>query len=59
MHDSIHTPGDADAGIPELDDALLAADAADIHRLLAWYYGAHDPTRRHIRVRDYLEDEAA
>ena len=49
MDDSTRAPGDGGTGRAEAGHALLAADAADIHRLLVWYYGWHDPARAHIR----------
>lgn len=43
MHDPIHASDDADETLAEAEDHLLAADAADMHRLLAWYYGSDEP----------------
>ena len=40
MHDPIHASNEADHGLAEAEKQLVAADAADMHRLLAWYYGA-------------------
>jgi len=57
VNQSINSPGDGGAARAPAGEALLAADAGDIQRLLAWYYGCHDPSRRHIRVRSHLEGE--
>lgn len=42
MHD-LHASDDGDRDLAEAEEQLLAADAADMHRLLAWYYGADEP----------------
>jgi hypothetical protein len=41
--DDPHASDDADRTLAEAEEHLLAADAADMHRLLAWYYGADEP----------------
>jgi hypothetical protein len=51
MHDP--TPEET---LAEAEDHLLAADAADMHRLLAWYYGA-DEHDGHLPY-PHVEDEA-
>ena len=48
MHDSIQASNDADRGLAEAEDHLAAADAAEMHRLLAWYYGAEEPSGFHL-----------
>ena len=42
--DDPHAFDDADRHLAEAEDHLIAADAADMHRLLAWYYGADAPS---------------
>ena len=46
--DDPHAYDDADRTLADADEHLLAADAADIHRLLAWYYGADEPNGPHL-----------
>jgi hypothetical protein len=46
--DDPNASGDADRTLTEAEDHLLAADAADMHRLLAWYYGAEEPNGPHL-----------
>ena len=57
MHDPIHASNDADRGLAEAEDQLVAADAADMHRLLAWYYGS-EPNGSHLPY-PHVEDHAA
>jgi hypothetical protein len=51
MHDPSH-------GLAEMEDSLVAADAADMHRLLAWYYGSDGPDGPHLPY-PIVEDLAA
>jgi hypothetical protein len=46
--DDLHASDDADRTLAEAEAHLLAADAADMHRLLAWYYGADEPKGPHL-----------
>ncbi|HEY7259036.1 MAG TPA: hypothetical protein VH459_08195 [Gaiellales bacterium] len=46
--DDLHASDDADRTLAEAEAHLLAADAADMHRLLAWYYGADEPKGAHL-----------
>lgn len=46
--DDPHAFDDADRNLAEAEDHLIAADAADMHRLLAWYYGADEPNGPHL-----------
>ena len=48
MHDPIHASDDTDETLAAAEAHLLAADAADMHRLLAWYYGSDEPTGPHL-----------
>ena len=48
MHDPMRASDDADDNLAEAEEHLLAADAADMHRLLAWYYGADEPDGQHL-----------
>ena len=54
MHDPIR---DADT-LAEAEDHLLAADTADMHRLLVWYYGADEANGQHLPY-PHVEDQAA
>jgi hypothetical protein len=56
--DDTHASEDADRTLAEAEAHLLAADAADMHRLLAWYYGADEPTGPHLPY-PQAEDQAA
>jgi len=58
MHDPSHASEDADETLAEAEEHLLAADAADMHRLLAWYYGADEPNGAHLPY-PHVEDQAA
>jgi hypothetical protein len=58
MHDPLHASDDADHNLAEAQDHLVAADAADMHRLLAWYYGCDEPYARHLPY-PHVEDQAA
>jgi hypothetical protein len=57
MHDPINASNDADRGLAEAEARLAAADAADMHRLLAWYYGA-GPNGPRLPY-PHVEDQAA
>lgn len=46
--DDLHASHDADRTLADAEEHLLAADAADMHRLLAWYYGADEPNGAHL-----------
>ena len=55
MHDPINASNDADRGLAEAEAHLVAVDAADMHRLLAWYYRGAEPKGSHLpypRVED-------
>jgi hypothetical protein len=58
MYDPSHESGDADETLAEAEQHLLAADAADMHRLLAWYYGSDEPAGPHLPY-PQVEDQAA
>ena len=58
MHDPIHASNDADRGLAEAEAHLVAADAADMHRLLAWYYGCDELNGSHLPY-PQVEDRAA
>ena len=58
MHDPTHASDDADHSLADAEEHLLAADAADMHRLLAWYYGADEPDGPHLPY-PYVDDQAA
>jgi len=58
MHDPMRASDDADDNLAEAEEHLLAADAADMHRLLAWYYGADEPDGQHLPYRQ-IDEEAA
>jgi hypothetical protein len=58
MHDPIHASRDADHGLADAEDHLAAADAADMHRLLAWYYGCDEPNGLHLPY-PHVDDQAA
>jgi hypothetical protein len=42
----------------EAEERLLAAGAADMHRLLEWYYGAPEPDSGHLPY-PQADDQAA
>jgi hypothetical protein len=46
--DDPHVFDDADRALAEAEEHLIAADAADMHRLLAWYYRAGEPNGSHL-----------
>ena len=46
--DDPHVFDDADRALAEAEEHLIAADAADMHRLLAWYYRAGEPNGPHL-----------
>ena len=58
MKHRLHASDDADQSLAEAQDHLVAADAADMHRLLAWYYGCEDPNGPHLPY-PQIEDRAA
>ena len=58
MPDPIHASDDADENLAEAEEHLLAADAADMHRLLAWYYGSDEPNGAHLPY-PQIDQEAA
>ena len=58
MHDPTHASDDADETLAEAEEHLLAADAADMHRLLAWYYGTDEPNGAHLPY-PQIDHEAA
>jgi hypothetical protein len=58
MYDPSHASDDADETLAEAEEHLLAADAADMHRLLAWYYGSDEPAGSHLPY-PQVEDQAA
>jgi hypothetical protein len=58
MYDPSHASDDADETLTEAEEHLLAADAADMHRLLAWYYGSDEPAGPHLPY-PQVEDRAA
>ena len=58
MHDPMRASDDADDSLAEAEEHLLAADAADMHRLLAWYYRADERDGQH-RPYPHVEDQAA
>ena len=58
MEHRLHASDDADQSLAEAQDHLVAADAADMHRLLAWYYGCEDTNRPHLPY-PQIEDRAA
>ena len=54
----MHEPNrDAD-DLVEAEEHLRAADTADMHRLLAWYYGADEPNGQHLPY-PHVERDAA
>jgi len=55
MHEPMRASDDADDALAEAEEHLLAADAADMHRLLAWYYRADEP---HLPY-PHVDEEAA
>jgi hypothetical protein len=55
MHEPMRASDDADDTLAEAEEHLLAADAADMHRLLAWYYRADEP---HLPY-PHVDEEAA
>jgi hypothetical protein len=58
MHDPMRASDDADDTLAQAEEHLLAADAADMHRLLAWYYRADEPNGEHLPY-PHVEDQAA
>jgi hypothetical protein len=54
MHDPMRDADD----LADAEEHLLAADTADMHRLLAWYYGADEPDGQHLPY-PAVEDQAA
>jgi len=58
MHDPIQASNDADSGLADAEQHLVAADAADMHRLLAWYYGSDEPNGPYLPY-PHVEDQAA
>jgi len=58
MHNPLRASDDADHNLAEAQDHLAAADAADMHRLLAWYYGSDEPDGQHLPY-PHIEDKAA
>jgi hypothetical protein len=58
MRNPLHASDDADHNLAEAQDHLAAADAADMHRLLAWYYGSDEPHGQHLPY-PQIEDKAA
>lgn len=58
MHDPTPASDDADETLAKAEEHLLAADAADMHRLLAWYYGSDEPNGEHLPY-PQVEDQAA
>jgi hypothetical protein len=58
MHNPHHASDDADKSLAEAQDHLVAADAADMHRLLAWYYGCDEPNGPHLPY-PQIEEQAA
>jgi hypothetical protein len=58
MHDPTGAFDDADQELAKAAEHLLAADAADMHRLLAWYYGSDEPNGSRLPY-PQAEDQAA
>ncbi len=58
MRNPLHASDDADHNLAEAQDHLAAADTADMHRLLAWYYGSDEPHGQHLPY-PQIEDKAA
>ena len=58
MRNPLHASDDADHNLAEAQDHLAAADAADMHRLLAWYYGSDEPDGSHLPY-PQIKDKAA
>ena len=58
MHDPMRASDDADDTLAEAEEHLLAADAADMHRLLAWYYRADEQDGQHLPY-PQIDEEAA
>lgn len=58
MYDPTHAPDDADETLAEAEEHLLAAAAADMHRLLAWYYGSDHQNGAHLPY-PQIDQEAA
>ena len=58
MRNPLRASDDADHNLAEAQDHLAAADAADMHRLLAWYYGSDEPDGQHLPD-PQIEDKAA
>ncbi|MGH3074685.1 MAG: hypothetical protein ACRDQC_07160, partial [Gaiellales bacterium] len=58
MRNPLHASDDADHNLADAQDHLAAADAADMHRLLAWYYGSDEPDGQHLPY-PQIEDKAA